>query len=103
MAEKLTVLDPVGEPPQATAQQKLAVRVGELNGKVVGFLINEEGDHLITNFAAYCDGVEQRLKTSYTIPECVRRTKPSLSRPAPKELIDELAQRADLVVNGIGK
>ncbi|MBI3964545.1 MAG: hypothetical protein HY329_02835 [Chloroflexi bacterium] len=101
--EKLTVLDPVGEMPELGAREQLANRAAEIDGKVIGFLVNEQGDHLITDFAGYCEAIQSRLSASYNVPEFVWQIKPILSRPAPEEQIEALVGAADLVVNGIGK
>ena len=96
------VYDPVGE-AKAAARMQLAARAGGLQGKVVGFLVNEKGADLVTDFETYSHIVEEKLKANYGAADFTREIKPLLSRVAPKELMDRLASRADVVVNGIGK
>ncbi|MBI2909564.1 MAG: hypothetical protein HYX92_18130 [Chloroflexi bacterium] len=96
------VFDPVGD-ARAAARTQLAARTGDLQGKVVGFLVNEKGADLVTDFETYSHVLEEKLKAGYGVADCTREIKPLLSKVAPREMIDRLASRADVVVTGIGK
>ena len=88
------VLDPrlfaEGEPVQ------LAPPLASLDGIVVGLLDNAK-----IGTARLYDHVEEILKSRFGVREFIRRRKPDSSRPAPEEMLGELAA-ADAIVSGIG-
>ena len=90
----LRVLDPrlfaEGEPVQ------MAPALASLDGSVVGLLDNAK----IGTERLY-DHVEEILKLRFGVREFIRRRKPDSSRPAPPEMLGELAA-ADAIVSGIG-
>jgi hypothetical protein len=90
----LRVLDPrlfaEGEPVQ------MAPALASLDGSVVGLLDNAK----IGTERLY-DHVEDILKLRFGVREFIRRRKPDSSRPAPPEMLGELAA-ADAIVSGIG-
>jgi hypothetical protein len=82
-------LDPEGEP------LALAPRIPSLAGATIGFLDNTK-----IGTAVFYTHLE-RLLRRHGVRDVVRRRKPDLSRPAPREVLDELAA-ADAIVSGIG-
>ncbi|MFH1484558.1 MAG: hypothetical protein ABIH46_00660 [Chloroflexota bacterium] len=90
----MTVLDPVGEVKASGI--KLAPRVSELKGKVVGVLHNGgargSGEQL--------KRLAELFQQEYKLADLVYRTKPNLSKMAPKEIFDELVDKCDVVVVG---
>lgn len=90
----ITVLDPLGEVKPSTA--KLAPRLGNPNGKVVGVLHNGgargSGEQL--------QRIAELFQKEHKLADLVFRTKPNLSRMAPKEILDELVAKCDVVVVG---
>jgi hypothetical protein len=82
-------LDPEGEP------LALAPAVPSLEGATIGLLDNAK-----IGTARLYDHLETLLRR-HGVREFVRRRKPDSSRPAPRELLDELAG-ADGIVSGIG-
>jgi len=74
-----------------------APRLADLNGKVVGLLDNGK-----TNAQALLDDIAVLLGQSYQLARVVRERKASYSRVSPKELIDRLAERCDLVLTALG-
>ena len=90
----LRVLD-----PRQTAEGealKLAPALASLEGAVVGLLDNAK-----IGTARFYDHVEEILRRSHGVREFIRRRKPDATRPAPNELIGELAG-ADAVISAIG-
>ena len=100
---KIRVFSPVGEVRQHVTRERLAPRAADLTGKTIGFLHNEKGLASDTFFEHDTEILHEMLQQRFKLKGAVRRTKPLLSRVAPKAIIDELAATSDLVVNGIGK
>lgn len=82
-------LDPEGEP------LTLAPAMPSLEGTTIGLLDNTK-----IGTARFYDHLETLLRR-HGVREFVRRRKPDSSRPAPRELLNELAG-ADGIVSGIG-
>ena len=47
------------------------------------------------------DRVEELMRAHFDLADVVRVTKPTFARPAPQELITELADLCDFVVEGL--
>lgn len=92
----IEILDPTGEVSQ---EENQLVRLGPVDSrrKVVGFLDN--GKH---NVQALFTILEEQLSHSDPLSKSIRAKKPVTSKPAPDELLSELAQHCDVVVNGVG-
>ena len=75
----------------------LAPRPMDLRGKVVGIIDNtkEQADVIAS---AIADG----LREQYGVAKVIIRKKPYYSRPAPAELIDELANEVDVAAAAVG-
>ena len=82
-------LDPDGEP------LALAPAVASLDGATIGLLDNAK-----IGTARFYDHLETLLRR-HGVREFVRRRKPDSSRPAPRELLDDLAA-VDALISGIG-
>jgi hypothetical protein len=82
-------VDPEGEP------LALAPGVASLEGATIGLLDNTK-----IGTARFYDHLETLLR-QHGVREVIRRRKPDSSRPAPREVLDDLAG-ADAVVSGIG-
>ncbi len=91
----IAVLDPGGEP--RTVPLSLAPRPVDLSGKVVGFLNNGKAD-----FDWVYERLSELLRAEGKVAGVVRLRKNSYMQGAPREILEELAERCDLVVNGIG-
>lgn len=101
---KLRVLDPLAEFPTAASvkSQPLAPRVDDLNGRVVGFL-NHLGASVgggLPGADPFLEEVRRLLESKYRLAGVIWRTKPNLSRLVPKEMADEIATKAEAVING---
>jgi hypothetical protein len=90
----LRVLDPrlfaEGEPVQ------MAPPLATLEGAVVGLLDNAK-----IGTERFYDHLADILRSHHGVREFIRRRKPDSSRPAPPEVLGELAA-ADAIVSGIG-
>jgi hypothetical protein len=82
-------VDPEGEP------LALAPGAASLQGATIGMLDNTK-----IGTARFYDHLETLLRR-HGVREIIRRRKPDSSRPAPREVLDDLAG-ADAVVSGIG-
>jgi hypothetical protein len=74
----------------------IAPPVPELDGALIGLLDNAK-----IGTARFYDHLETILKSRFGVREVIRRRKPDSSRPAPPEVLGELAA-ADAIVSGIG-
>jgi hypothetical protein len=92
---KLVLVSPVNE--AAVAESSLAPRLLELRGKRVGLLDNSK-----SKAGKMLDTVAAILNARYGFTNIVRHRKPSASKPAAPEAIDELATTCDLVIVGVG-
>jgi hypothetical protein len=92
---RLGLLDPTDQ--EVRQGRTLAPRLGELRGKVGGFLDNrkQNADVLLEHLAA-------RLSAEYGMAEAVHRAKFIYSRVAEPAVIDELAERCHFIVTAIG-
>ena len=85
--------------PRQTAEGEaltLAPALASLDGAVVGLLDNAK-----IGTARFYDHVEDILRREHGVREFIRRRKPDATRPAPNEIIGELAG-ADAVISAIG-
>lgn len=91
----LILLEPVAEEEATT--YPLARRVLELSGQRIGFLDNskERADEILAV-------IEEMLSERFEYGEVLRRRKRYYTKNAPPELIEELAERCDLVVTAVG-
>ena len=91
----MQVYDPTAPGPAAT--QNLRRSVGDLNGKVVGFIDNSK-----PNFNLLIDDLAALLSERYGVKSVIKHAKRSVATPAAAQVIDELAAQCDLVVTGSG-
>ncbi len=94
MTTPFVVLDPTAG--AATTSVELVPRPASFAGLTVGWLDNGKpnSDRMLALLADLFTGEGAR--------ERVERRKPNIGRVAPAALIDELAQRCDVVVTGVG-
>ena len=83
-------LDPEGE------VRRLAPPLASLRGATVGLLDNAK-----IGTTRFYDHAEAILRARFGVREFLRRRKPDSSRPAPPELLRQLAA-ADLVLSAVG-
>ncbi|MFH1485014.1 MAG: hypothetical protein ABIH46_03000 [Chloroflexota bacterium] len=88
------ILDPTAEFDEK--EVALAVPVGGLNGKVIGFI-----DNGWWSLKVALKELEQLLNKKYEPAEIIWKIKPG-SQPAPNEVIEELANKCDFVICGLG-
>jgi len=90
------ILSPEGtseEKPQSLAPRRFRT----LDGVRLGLMGNTKlnADNVLM-------AIGDLLKERYAIESVYMRTKPGFSRPAPEELIDEMVEKSDLIITGIG-
>ena len=91
----LEVLDPTAE--SASAEGIVADRPADLNDKRLGLLANGK-----RNSEELLEAVYDLLSERYHFSGVLRRNKGNASRPAPREVIDDLVRECDLVVTATG-
>lgn len=95
MTDELGFVDPTAGGAQEPIE--LATRPADLAGKVVGLLDNtkEQADVILHT-------VGDALRERYGVARVIIRRKEHYSKPAPDELIDEMAQEVDVAVAALG-
>lgn len=89
-----TLLNPTSQGD--AAEKYLAPRIDNLDGKVLGLLdITKNGSEI------FLDRIEELIRSRFDIADVVRVKKPTFSRPAPIELLNNLAERVDFVIEGL--
>ena len=92
--ENISLLDP--QDLGGISAKYLASRLDTLNGKTVGLLnIGKNGSD------TFLDRVEELLCKEFDVADVVHINKPTFTRPAPEELIVNLANQCDFVVEGL--
>ena len=90
---------PFIDPTRGGSKTKLqrARRPMDLAGKVVGLLDNtkEQADVIL-------EAVGEDLRKRYGVADVVFRRKEYFSRPAPPQLIDEMAQKVQVAIAAVG-
>ncbi len=97
-----TVLDPTVDFRGLSKQANLAPKVDDLNNKVLG-LLNHHGSAVsgaANGRDPFFEALKSMLEQRYKLKGVIWRTKPNLSRVAPRETLEEIASQADLVING---
>ena len=89
-----TLLDPTS---QGDVPAKfLSPRLDSLDGKVMGLLnITKNGSDI------FLDRIAELMQERFDLAEVIHVNKPTFTRPAPTELIAELAEQADFVIEGL--
>ncbi len=81
---------------QAVSQNGRAPRLGSLRGCRVGLLDNSK-----IKVRELLNCMEELLRTEYSVAEVVRLRKPDASRPAPQEVVAEMAG-CEAVISAVG-
>jgi hypothetical protein len=91
----MQVYDPTA--PSPTPAKNLRRTVGDLNGKVVGFIDNTK-----PNFNLLIDDLAALLSERYGVKSVIKHAKRSVATSAAAQVLDDLASQCDLVVTGSG-
>jgi len=97
---KLVGLDAILSPEgSSTAKQHHVAprRFTTLDGRRLGLLGNSK-----LNADAVLLALGDLLKEQYAIESVFMRSKPTFSKPAPEELVEEMMANSDLVITGVG-
>jgi hypothetical protein len=92
---KLRVLDPTGQP--TIVQQGMARRPDTLDGAVVGLLANHK-----LNSEPLLEAIYDVLSERFELGGRVAVNKGDASRPAPPEVLDNIAKEVDVVLTANG-
>ena len=95
MTDALGFIDPTVK--KQRTRVALAARPMDLTNKMVGLLDNtkEQGEQIL-------EAVADALKRDHGVARVVLRRKEYFSRPAPNELLDEMAKEVDVVISALG-
>ena len=95
MSSSILLYNPTASRAESAAMQQHML--GELAGKVVGFIDNAKPnfDHLVDDLAAL-------LTARYGVAKIIKRKKRAASVPADDAVYRELAEHCDLVITGSG-
>jgi len=86
------------EGASSAKQHRLAPRrFATLDGIRLGLLGNSK-----LNADAVLLAIGDLLKERYALESVFMRSKPTFSKPAPPELIDEMVENSDVIVTGVG-
>ena len=91
----MQVYDPTA--PNAAPAQNLRQSVGDLAGKVIGFIDNTK-----PNFNLLAQDLGELLRTRYGAKLVIQKRKGSVATSAPRDMLDDLARECDLVITGSG-
>jgi hypothetical protein len=91
------MIDPTGRPSADTTGPRLAARPERLDGLVVGLVANPK-----KNAEPFLDAVGELLAAEHGTADVVRTRKTSITDPIPPATLDELVQRCDVVLIGVG-
>ena len=91
----MQVYDPTAPGPDATQNMRRAV--GDLRGKVIGFIDNSK-----SNFNLLVDDLATLLTERYGVKSVIKHGKRSVATPAATQVLDDLAAQCDLVITGSG-
>ncbi len=95
MANGMGFIDPTAG--GSAAKVELARRPANLSGKVVGLLDNtkEQADIILETLGS-------ALRERYDVARVVALRKEHYSKPAPDEMIEEMAQEVDVAIAALG-
>ena len=95
MAVKMDFVDPTAG--SAGKAISMAPRPADLSGKVLGILDNtkEQADIILQTLG-------EALREKYGVKEVIMRRKEHYSKPAPDEMIEEMADQCDVVICALG-
>ncbi len=96
------VLDPVGDYDKTQTAKKQVNRLADFHGKTLGFL---KGRSILIGGAnpgtdPFLERLRELMQTQLNWADVIWRMKPSVSHTAPREIAEELASKADAVING---
>jgi hypothetical protein len=91
------MVDPTAGPAATATGPRLATRPARLDGLVVGLVANPK-----KNAEPFLDAVGELLAAEHGTADVVRTRKTSITDPIPPAVLDELAQRCDVVLIGVG-
>jgi hypothetical protein len=91
------MVDPTGGPSVTATGPRLAARPARLDGLVVGLVANPK-----KNAEPFLDALGELLAAEHGTAGVVRTRKTSITEPIPPAALDELAQRCDVVLIGVG-
>ncbi|MEX2532343.1 MAG: hypothetical protein WD360_00085 [Nitriliruptoraceae bacterium] len=92
---KVRLVDPSHTPTSGLLEYN--VRPENLAGKIVGLLGNAK-----PNSPVFLAMVGERLKEKYGVAEVVAFDKPVTSMPAPTGILEQMVQKVDIAVTGVG-
>jgi hypothetical protein len=91
----MILLNPEGSSQEGHAP--LAPRPGNLNGKTIGLLSNSK-----LNADAVLYAIGELLAQRFEVKQLVHHAKPNFSLPAPEPIVEDMVEKCDVVLAGVG-
>ena len=92
---KLIILEPTMDPEPVAVS--IAIRPDTLDGKVLCLLDNSK-----LNADKILELIAGELAKRYSLSGVVRKRKSNLSKCAPQDVLDEIAEECDIAIVGVG-
>jgi hypothetical protein len=93
----MIILSPEGKAQTSAPRVAGVPQFSDLRGKTIGLLDNSK-----PNADKLTERLAELLKQRYGAADIIRRRKITAQQGAPKQYLDELASKADLILSGLG-
>jgi len=93
----MIILSPEGKAQTSAPRVAGVPQFSDLRGKTIGLLDNSK-----PNADRLTERLAELLKQRYGAADIIRRRKITAQQGAPKQYLDELASKADLILSGLG-
>jgi len=93
----MIILSPEGKAQTSAPRLAGVPQFSDLRGKTIGLLDNSK-----PNADKLTERLAELLKQRYGAADIIRRRKITAQQGAPKQYLDELASKADLILSGLG-
>jgi hypothetical protein len=93
--KNIIILDPVSRPK--TTKIRLNARPKNIVGLRVAMVDNTK-----PNFSIFCDRLEELLISQYKVASVTRYRKPGRTEPVAQQIIDDIKEKCDIAITGLG-
>ncbi len=95
MKAKVVVFSPVGKTRMTTGNNVIAKRLGEIDGKSIGFLDDGQVEGRLLEY------VERVLRERYKTQNTFYWRKPDRSKQASQQMLEDIINKCDAVIIGV--
>jgi hypothetical protein len=93
--KNIIILDPVSKPK--ITKISLNPRPKNIAGLRVAMVDNTK-----PNFSIFCDRLEELLISQYRVASVTRYRKPGRTEPVAQQIIDDIKEKCDIAITGLG-